>query len=59
MSHEAKPQWGFAAKNARSATRVGLWVGVGEPVTVPQASWLRTPHPNPPHQGEGAQSSVT
>ena len=31
MSHEAKPQWGFAAKNARSAARVGLWEGEVSP----------------------------
>jgi hypothetical protein len=28
MSHLAKVQWTFAAKNARSAMREGLWVGV-------------------------------
>ena len=33
MSRQAKPRWGFAAKNAPSAARVGLLVGVGEPVS--------------------------
>lgn len=45
MSRQAKPQWGLAAKNGRSATRAGLWAGFGRPVTHFGAPRLRTPGP--------------
>jgi len=53
MSLLAKVRWTFAAKNARSATREGLWVGVLRHPHQPSNLRAQHPHPNPPLKGDG------